>query len=60
MQTATAEAKRFESLIQRELRLVESAIDELMLKSGLKTEQIQAVLRTGGSSEIPAFIDLLS
>jgi hypothetical chaperone protein len=51
---------RFEKLIQNELEMVDYAMDELLLKSGLKPEQIQAVLRTGGSSEIPVFIDLLS
>jgi molecular chaperone DnaK (HSP70) len=30
-----------------------------LLKSSLKPEQISAVLRTGGSSAIPAFIHLL-
>jgi hypothetical chaperone protein len=51
---------RFEDLVESELRMVDDALDELMLKSGLKAEQINAVLRTGGSSAIPAFIDLLA
>jgi len=50
---------RFERLIDEDLERVDRALDELMLKSGLKPEQISAVLRTGGSSAIPAFIDLL-
>lgn len=51
---------RFEDLIQSDLMMVEEALDELMLKSGLESDQIHAVLRTGGSSAIPAFIDLLA
>jgi molecular chaperone DnaK (HSP70) len=31
-----------------------------MAKSGLKDDRIQAVLRTGGSAEIPIFIERLS
>jgi len=50
----------FEKLIQEELEMVDEALDELMLKSGLKPHQIQAVLRTGGSSEVPIFIERLS
>lgn len=51
---------RFERLIAEDVEKVNQAVDELMRKSGLRTEQIQAVLRTGGSSEIPIFIDLLA
>lgn len=50
---------RYEQLIQEEVNLVNAAIDELMAKSGLKPDQIHAVLRTGGSSEIPVFIETL-
>jgi hypothetical chaperone protein len=51
---------RFEELIHKELTLVDEAIDELLLKSGLRADQINSVLRTGGSSSIPAFINLLA
>jgi hypothetical chaperone protein len=50
---------RFEKLIQEDLLNVEDALDELLRKSGLQPGQISAVLRTGGSSAIPAFIKLL-
>jgi hypothetical chaperone protein len=50
---------RFEKLIQEDLLNVEEALDELLRKSGLQPGQISAVLRTGGSSAIPAFIKLL-
>jgi molecular chaperone DnaK (HSP70) len=39
---------------------VEKAIDEVMRKSSLQPDQIQAVLRTGGSSEVAVIIDLLT
>jgi hypothetical chaperone protein len=55
----TITRSRFENLIQEDLNYVEKAIDELLVKSGLKPGQISAVLRTGGSSAIPAFINLL-
>lgn len=51
---------QFERLFQDDLSRTAHAIDELLLKSGLKSDQIHAVLRTGGSSEIPAFIELLA
>lgn len=52
--------KRFEDLISEDLLHVEQALDELLNKSGLKADQIAAVVRTGGSSSIPAFMELLS
>jgi hypothetical chaperone protein len=51
---------RFEELIQQDVERVGRAVDELLKKSGLQNNQIQAVLRTGGSSEIPIFINLLA
>jgi hypothetical chaperone protein len=51
---------RFEELIQQDVERVGRAVDELLKKSGLQNNQIQAVLRTGGSSEIPVFINLLA
>jgi len=56
----TITRSQFEQLIVEELTLVDEAIDELLRKSGLRAEQVNAVLRTGGSSSIPAFIDLLA
>jgi hypothetical chaperone protein len=55
----TVTRNRFEKLIQEDLTHVEEAVDELLLKSGLRPGQISAVLRTGGSSAIPAYINLL-
>jgi hypothetical chaperone protein len=50
---------RFERLIAKYVAQVDLAIDALMEKSGLREDQIGAVLRTGGSSEIPIFIEAL-
>lgn len=51
---------RFERTIQDDLGVVNHAIKELLKQSGVKASEIQAVLRTGGSSEIPVFIDMLA
>lgn len=46
-------------MIDEDISRVDQALTELMKKNGLAENQISAVLRTGGSSAIPAFIDLL-
>ncbi len=51
---------QFEKLIQDDLKIAGDAVDEVLKQSGLQASQIQAVLRTGGSAEIPAFIRLLA
>ncbi len=50
---------QFERLIQPERAEVDAALDEVLARAGLPAEGIQAVLRTGGSAEIPAFIRIL-
>jgi len=50
---------QFERLIAPFVEQVDDALNETLRLSGLRANQIQAVLRTGGSSEIPAFIRLL-
>jgi hypothetical chaperone protein len=50
----------FEYCIKKQLAIIEKAVDEIMRGSGLQPDQIQAVLRTGGSSEVPVVIDLLA
>lgn len=55
----TITRKRFERLISSELSEVAEGIDTVMARSGLRAEDIHLVLRTGGSSLIPACIDLL-
>ena len=50
----------FESLIRQEVERPDAAIDELLAKGGLADEDISGVLRTGGSPEIPVFVDVLA
>ncbi|MCB9134216.1 MAG: Hsp70 family protein [Anaerolineales bacterium] len=51
---------QFEGLIREELEMAAEAVDTVLAKSGLSADQIHAVLRTGGSGEIPAFIEMLA
>jgi hypothetical chaperone protein len=49
----------FEKIIQPETRTIEEHLDRVIQDAGLKPEQIDAVIRTGGSSQIPAFVEIL-
>lgn len=49
----------FERLIRSEYRRISERLDEVVRQAGLRDDQIDAVIRTGGSSQIPAFIHLL-
>ncbi|MBZ0277100.1 MAG: Hsp70 family protein, partial [Anaerolineae bacterium] len=49
----------FERLIRGDIRAITERLDSVMNDAGLRPDQIDAVIRTGGSSQIPAFIDLL-
>ncbi len=49
----------FETIIRAEIQAIDAHIDETMTASGLKPEQIDAVIRTGGSSQVPAFDEML-
>jgi hypothetical chaperone protein len=49
----------FERLIVQELATIGACVDRAVVMSGLRPEQIDVVLRTGGSSSIPAFVRLL-
>lgn len=51
---------QFERLISDYVAQVDEAIDEVLKQSGLKANQIKAVLRTGGTAEIPAYVRLLT
>jgi hypothetical chaperone protein len=51
---------QFEGLIREELEIAAEAVDTVLAQSGLPADQIHAVLRTGGSAEIPAFIEMLA
>lgn len=49
----------FETIIRAEIQAIDAHVDETIIASGLKPEQIDAVIRTGGSSQIPAFDEML-
>jgi hypothetical chaperone protein len=50
----------FERLIMPEVKKVETGLDEVLDQAGISTDDIDIVLRTGGSSLIPIFIQLLT
>lgn len=50
---------QFEQDIAEYLEAVENVVLETVATSGLQPEQIEAVVKTGGSSNIPLFTDLL-
>ncbi|MFZ0543806.1 MAG: Hsp70 family protein, partial [Candidatus Promineifilaceae bacterium] len=45
----------FEQLIYAETQRIEKHLDQTVRESGLRPDQIDAVIRTGGSSNIPVF-----
>jgi hypothetical chaperone protein len=50
---------QFESLIADETRRIEACLLDTLDRSGLRTGEIDAAVRTGGSAQIPSFIDML-
>lgn len=50
----------FERYIRHDIQAIAERLDSVIAASGLKPHQIDSVIRTGGSSEIPAFIDMLA
>lgn len=49
----------FEGIIRAEIQAIDAHIDETVAASGLQPSQIEAVIRTGGSSQVPAFDEML-
>ena len=49
----------FEDIIRAETRAIEHHLEETVRRSGLRPEQIDSVIRTGGSALIPAFYEML-
>ncbi len=49
----------FEDVIRAETRAIEHHLEETVRRSGLRPEQIDTVIRTGGSALIPAFYEML-
>jgi hypothetical chaperone protein len=50
---------QFESMIKPEIKLVKDGLDAVLNEAGVSADQIDVVLRTGGSSLVPAFVKLL-
>jgi hypothetical chaperone protein len=50
----------FEALIERNLDRVDDQISKALADSGLSDTDVDLVVRTGGSSRIPAFVDRLA
>jgi hypothetical chaperone protein len=50
---------QFEDDIAGDYRLIEATLMDTLARSGLEPGQIDSVIRTGGSSNVPAFIGML-
>jgi hypothetical chaperone protein len=50
---------QFESLIADRTRRIEACLLDTLVRSGLQADDIDAVVRTGGSAQIPCFIEML-
>ncbi len=51
--------RQFESYIARDGRDIKEMVLDTVARAGLSAEQIDFVIRTGGSSSIPYFVDML-
>lgn len=49
----------FEAIIGEEVRAIRAHLDEMLTQAGLSADQIDSVVRTGGSAEIPVFRHML-
>ncbi|HLV34781.1 MAG TPA: Hsp70 family protein [Spirillospora sp.] len=52
--------ERFEQLIAREVAEAEAGVRAVVEEAGLTPDDIDVVLRTGGSSAVPAFVNMLA
>lgn len=50
----------FDRLIADERAAIDTLLDDVVAQAGLTTNQIDAVIRTGGSSQVPVFVDMLN
>jgi molecular chaperone DnaK (HSP70) len=50
---------QFEHLIDGEREHIERCLLDTVTRSGLRVDEIDAVVRTGGSAQIPSFIHML-
>lgn len=51
---------KFEDLIEPEVKMVDAGVQQILQDAGIKPEQVDVVLRTGGTSAVPVFTELLS
>jgi hypothetical chaperone protein len=51
---------QFEALITDATKRIEACLLDTVERSGLALDQIDAVVRTGGSAQIPCFIEMMS
>jgi hypothetical chaperone protein len=51
---------QFELLIHEETRRIQDCLLDTLKRSGRRRDQIDAVVRTGGSAQIPRFVDMLN
>ena len=51
---------KFEELIAPEVEAVDSGVRQILHDAAIKPEQVDVVLRTGGTSAVPAFTELLA
>jgi len=51
---------QFEAMIRPEVKQVREGIDHVLEDAGVAADQIDVVLRTGGSSLVPAFVNMLA
>ncbi|NJR12556.1 Hsp70 family protein [bacterium] len=56
----TLTRSEFERIIRTDSQAIAERLDSVIAASGLKPHQIDRVIRTGGSSEIPTFITMLA
>ena len=49
----------FERIIQTDIMAIEAELERTLAASGLAAAEIDAVIRTGGSAQIPAFYEML-
>jgi hypothetical chaperone protein len=49
----------FEAIIGPDVRTIEDYLDNLLRDAGIRPDDIDVVIRTGGSSQIPAFVRML-
>lgn len=55
----TIRRTEFERMIRTEVRAIAERLDHLLEDAKLKPADIDAVIRTGGSSQIPVFVEML-